>query len=152
MTKIMSNEYFFSWNKKKNNSRFSTANALKFKIFDQWYQTSYTSWHTLFNCYYTTVDEWILTYLIHSPKDRSNIVPTLGFEPWIPYTLSGFLIYCAKWSDHYFLISYHIIQEYRNHWSSNRREIHFHRWALVSGRSTWRKSRMLASRSRCSRT
>ena len=23
----------------------------------------------------------ILTYLIHSPKDRSNIVPTLGFKP-----------------------------------------------------------------------
>ena len=31
----------------------------------------------------------ILTYLIHSRNNRSNIVPTLGFEP------GGYLTYCS---------------------------------------------------------
>ena len=39
--------------------------------------------------------EWNLIYLIHSRNDRSNIVPTLGFEPRTPYTLGGCLTYCA---------------------------------------------------------
>ena len=40
-------------------------------------------------------DEWNFTYLIHSRNDRSNIVPTLGFEPWTSYMLGGCLTYCA---------------------------------------------------------
>ena len=37
----------------------------------------------------------ILTYLIHSRIDRSNIVPTLGFEPRTSHTLGCCLTYCA---------------------------------------------------------
>ena len=42
-------------------------------------------------------DEWNFTYLIHSHNDRSNIVPTLGFEPRTSYTLGGCLTYCASY-------------------------------------------------------
>ena len=36
--------------------------------------------------------EWNLTYLTHSRNDRSNIVPTLGFEPRTSYTQGGFSV------------------------------------------------------------
>ena len=43
--------------------------------------------------------EILYTYLIHSRNDRSNVVPTLAFEPRTSYTLDGCLTYCAQCSN-----------------------------------------------------